>query len=362
MVTAEQHLHTGLRTDQRMALFGRLRMAEWIEMSEPEFSAEIAKLEKDPLFRKLCAGAGPGQNAVRRQRWPKGELSSGFYEFNEGVLAGGERVRVEEILGEKALLLPKIRKMGRAAFEKYFLYGEEPVTLEEIATRTGLSLADVQGINEILLEIGSEAEFSRPGREPGVRAYACLARLNVEPGEEAPSFEFFSPYWARGLYHIRYDLIERWKDGTVFDGAELRRLPHLLKRMETINLRQNTVFRILEALTGLQTGYLKSQKEDLKRPISLRQLAHRLDLAPSTVSRALSGRSVLLPWGKEVPLIMLLPGRRRVLRQVLGQWLEADGSQTDARLAVRLNEEYGIKVSRRTVNAVRNELGKSKRT
>ncbi len=344
-----------------MALFGRLRMAEWIEMSEPDFAAEIEKLEKDPLFRKLCTGGNEGQNIIHRQRWPKGELSSGFYEFNEAVLAGGERVRVEELLGEKAALLPKIRKMGRIAFEKYFLYGDDALTLEEIAKRTGQTLADVRAISDLLLEIGSEAEFSRPGREPGVRAYACLARLNVDEGAEEPQFEFFSPYWARGLYHIRYDLIERWKEGKVFDGNELRHLPHLLKRMETVNLRQNTVFRILESLTRLQATYLKTQKEDLKRPISLRQLSHRLDLAPSTVSRALSGRSVLLPWGKEIPLIQLLPGRRRILRKVLGTWLEEDGLTTDSRLAARLNDEYGIKVSRRTVNAVRNELGRSKR-
>src|SRR5262249_19697870 len=154
------------------------------------------------------------------------------------------------------------------------------------------------------------------------------ARLTCAEGE--PEFEFFSAHWARGLYRIRYDLLERWKDEGRLGGAERRRLPRLLKRLETVNLRQSTVFRILESLTRLQGPYLKSQDDRAQSPVSLRQLARRLELAPSTVSRALSGRSVLLPWGKEVPLITLLPGRRRLLRRILGDWLGGEASRGEA--------------------------------
>jgi len=160
---------------------------------------------------------------------------------------------------------------------------------------------------------------------------------------------------------LRYDLLEDWKRSGRLSGQDLRKLPHLLKRLETVNLRQNTMFRVLESLTKLQAEFLGSRSEESKRPISLRMLAHRLDLAPSTVSRALSGRSVLLPWGKEIPLIELLPGRRRILREVLSRWLEENLRVTDSSLAERLRQERGIRVSRRTVNAVRNELGKGKR-
>ena len=134
-------------------------------------------------------------------------------------------------------------------------------------------------------------------------------------------------------------------------------LRHLLKRIEIVNLRQNTLFRILESLTRLQTDYLGTRREDRKRPISLRMLARRLQLAPSTVSRAVSGRSIRLPWGKEVPLITRMPGRRNVVREVLTRWLSEPGPRpTDIELAQRLRHEYGIQVSRRTVNAARHEV------
>lgn len=354
MSKARQTLGMSLRADQRMAVLGRLRMAEWIEMPEREFAREIEKIEKDPLFQKLYFGTSQEPGVVRRQRWPRGSFGGALYEINEHLVAGTQRVKVEEALEKHARLLPRIRKMGQEIFERYFLYAEEALPLPEIAKLTGLSLDEIKGVNELLVEIGSQAEFSGAVPATAGHSYSCLARVAIENGE--PSFEFLSPYWARGLYRIRYDLLEEWKRGSRLEGTELRHLPHLLKRMETVNLRQNTIFRILESLSKLQTEFLITRQDDLKRPISLRKLALRLDLAPSTVSRAVSGRSIRLPWGKEAPLIELLPGRRRILREVLSRWLQENPRETDATFAQRLAKEYGILISRRTVNAVRNEL------
>ena len=343
-----------MQSQQRLALLGRLRMAEWIQMPEREFSRQVEEIEKDPLFRKLFFSEGAG--VIRRQRWPGGRYGGSFYELQEGTLATGERVRVEEALGDKKDLLPLIRKMGQENFERYFLYCDEGVPLAEIGRRTGIKVADVERIHDLLLEIGAQAEFFMPAREPGMsQSYSCLARISIE-GDE-PTYEFFQPYWARGLYQVRYDLLEEWKRGGRLEAQERRRLRHLLKRIEIVNLRQNTLFRILESLTRLQTDFLGTRREDRKRPISLRMLARRLQLAPSTVSRAVSGRSIRLPWGKEVPLITMMPGRRNVVREVLTRWLSEPGPRpTDIELAHRLRHEYGIQVSRRTVNAARHEV------
>jgi DNA-directed RNA polymerase specialized sigma54-like protein len=43
----------------------------------------------------------------------------------------------------------------------------------------------------------------------------------------------------------------------------------------------------------------------------------------------------------------------------MAQWLEEGVVSSDASLTERLKKEYGIKISRRTVNAVRNELIKT---
>lgn len=346
-----------VQTRQRQALLGRLKMADWIEMPEREFAQEIAAIERDPLFKKLYFGQEQASGVIRRQRWPRGRMAGSLFEINEAVLAGGGRVRVEELLAEGDDLMPKIRKMGREAFEKFFLFAEEALPVEELARRTGLTSREVEQVNDLLLKIGAEAEFVPARLEAAPAAgQVCLARLSVEDGE--PEFEFFSPYWARGLYQVRYDLLEKLKQSGALASEELKKLPRLLKRLETVNLRQNTVFRIMESVTQLQAGYLGSRREQDKRPISLRMLARRLDLAPSTVSRAIAGRSVLLPWGQEAALIQFLPGRRKVLREILALWFKDAPGQPDSFFTDKLRQERGIRVSRRTVNAVRHELVK----
>lgn len=350
-----------LAASQRLTVMGRMRMADWIEMPEREFAQEIVKLEKDPLFQKLYFGDGRIPGAFRRQRWPGGRLSGSFYEIDERTAAGaGERVGVEEFSAERAESISAIKRMGQKDFERYFIHGEDALTLEEIGRRTGLKPEEVRSVHELVVELGARAEFETtveaPSAAPG-RQSACLAQISLAGG--APTFEFYAPYWARGLYQVRHDLLDRWKDGGL-TPAERKHLPGLLKRLETFNLRQSTLYRLLEMVARLQADFLKSERAVDVRPISLRQLAKRLDLAPSTVSRAFARRSVQLPSQRELPLISFVPGRRCVLRELLGGWLAENGAVTDASLAERLKLERGISVSRRTVNAVRHELHAAK--
>ena len=351
-----------LANSQRLAVMGRMRMADWIEMPEREFAQEIVKLEKDPLFQKLYFGDGRIPSAFRRQRWPGGKLSGSFYEIDERTAAGaGERVGVEEFAQTRGAALAAIKRMGQKDFERYFLHGEDALTLEEIGRRTNLKPEDVRAIHELTVELGARAEFegktSAPAAAPGRQA-ACLAQISLKGG--APAFEFYAPYWARGLYQVRHDLLDRWKEGGL-TPQERKHLPAMLKRLETVNLRQSTLFRLLETVARLQADFLKSEHPEDVRPISLRQLAKRLDLAPSTVSRAFARRSVRLPSQRELPLIAFAPGRRSVLRELLGQWLAVSVAVTDAALVERLKSERGISVSRRTVNAVRHELKATKK-
>jgi transposase len=351
-----------LQNRQRLTVMGRLRMADWIEMPEREFAREVEKLEKDPLFQKLYFGDGRIPGAVRRQHWPGGTLAGSFYEIDERTAAGvGERVGVEEFAAERGAALAAIKRMGQKDFERYFLHGEDALTLEGIAQRTNLSPEEVRSIHELVLELGARAEFEGkvgiPTAAPSRQA-ACLARISLVDG--APSFEFYAPYWARGLYQIRFDLLEKWKAGGL-TPTERKHLPALVKRLETVNLRQSTLFRLLETIARLQADYLRSERAEDIKPISLRQLAKRLELAPSTVSRAFARRSVHLSSERELPLIAFAPGRRSVLRELLGQWLAAGVDVTDASLVERLKSERGIVVSRRTVNAVRHELKAVKR-
>ena len=160
----------GLRTQQRLAILGRLRMADWIEMPEREFARQVERVEKDELFRKLYFGAPGLPSAIRRRRWPGGRMSSSFYDVDESRVASGERVDVEGRLDAHKDVLKLIKRIGQKPFERYFLQAEDAVTLPEIAKRTGLTEAEVGRVHDLLLEIGAEAEFAALPRRPRRRA------------------------------------------------------------------------------------------------------------------------------------------------------------------------------------------------
>ena len=50
-------------------------------------------------------------------------------------------------------------------------------------------------------------------------------------------------------------------------------------------------------LVALQSGYFHSGDEGDLRPLTLAKVADRLDLAESTVSRAISNKYIRTPWG-----------------------------------------------------------------
>jgi len=345
------------RLERRLSLYGRIRMSNLIQMREPEFAREVAAIERDPLFQTLFYGRGGLPRAILRQRWPGGRLCGSCFGLAENVAGSGAPAPVEEFLARHAGLVSSIQQMGVEAFERYFIHASEPLPLEDIARRTGLDLAEVRAINDLLLEIGAHVAAQPAGREPApVRSFVCLARVGWEEG--LPTFEFFFPHWARGLYQVRYDLLEQWKMKGILSPRDMRRLPGLLRRIEAANMRQNTLFRIVQGLVRLQSDFLVSHRTELQHPISQRQFARTLQLSPSTVSRALGGRSVLLPWGEEAPLLRLAPSRRQVVRAIVAAWLSGGARrETDAILAARLETECGIRVSRRTVTTVRHELG-----
>jgi RNA polymerase sigma-54 factor len=194
----------------------------------------------------------------------------------------------------------------------------------------------------------------------GIR-YHCIASIEKDPREpENLFFRFMTPYWARGKYVVQYDRLEDWKKERNLGSENKKKLRHLLKKVELLNMRQDTLFQILSRVTSEQSSFLRSRVGSRRRPLSLRELSRRIGVAPSTVSRAVSNRSVQLPWGEEAPLKSLLTGQRLVILSIMTDWM-SDGrlgeGVTDESLMQRLAAESGISVSRRTVNECRRKLG-----
>ncbi|MBK8575516.1 MAG: hypothetical protein IPN90_07530 [Elusimicrobia bacterium] len=132
-----------------------------------------------------------------------------------------------------------------------------------------------------------------------------------------------------------------------------------VRRLEFINWRQNTLYRLLDFVCHAQRFYLATQDISKKTPITQRQLAKRLAVAPSTVNRAIQGRSLVLPWDEEVLLEDMFCSRKHLCLGVLQNMEGEDshgGQQTDLELQKELLARFGFLVPRRTLNSYRRSL------
>jgi hypothetical protein len=346
----------------KLALQGRLTAVKWIALTEPQVAREAKGIESDPIFRRLMYGGGGSRPVLSRRRWPASKIHPGFYELKDDIASAPGSSNIQDILDKRRSLLRLIRRMGQANFERYFLYGLEALPLPEICRRLGLSLKQGENVLSLVLEVGARSEFFRPtpaSRLAGLRFHR-IARIEMDPRDpENLFFQFLAPHWARGRYELDYEELEEWKRREALGPAERRRLRKLLNRIELLNMRQDTLFQILSRITSTQSAFLRSRMEHRRRPLSLRELARRIGVAPSTVSRAVGARSVELPWGQEIPLKDLLSGQRLVILSLLARWNESGEigpRTTDEQLMRRLAHEAGIAVSRRTVNECRRKL------
>ena len=88
-----------------------------------------------------------------------------------------------------------------------------------------------------------------------------------------------------------------------------------------------------------------------------KELAERIKLAPSSVSRAIRGKSIDTPWGEEIPLKHFFPKPKRFRKELLKQLLETDkGLSSDETIRAKLQEQFGVAISRRSVANLRKEL------
>jgi hypothetical protein len=72
-------------------------------------------------------------------------------------------------------------------------------------------------------------------------------------------------------------------------------------------------------------------------------------------------KSVQLPWGHEVMLSHLMPGQRKVVLSILEKITTgSDVPATDMALSRRIEDEFKVKVSRRTITACRHVLDRRK--
>jgi len=331
-----------------------MEQANLLEMTEEEFNRLTVEIESSPLFKRLYRR----ERIVRYQIYPKTDLSSRFYQLNEEIAVGSTgNLDIEALLSDKEGIVRQIQKMGLDNFKRYFLYPEPRLSVEEIAEECNLELPEVEKINSLINEFSIISEFYHPSTlnsEHGIH-YSKVA--SIESGLEGFVVGYISPSYARGRYEIDYEKFEELKGDGAFSAAEVKEMRKLFKRLELINSRKDTVTQILKGILEKQSLYFESGNIKAILPFSQKELAKRIGLVPSSISRAIRGRSIETPWREEKALKDFFPRPKMFKKELVKQLLETrEEFSSDEAIKIKLEQKFGVSVSRRSIADLRKEL------
>jgi transposase len=332
----------------------RLQQANLLEMPEEEFNKLTAEVEGSPLFEKLYQK----EKIVRYQRYPKTDISARFYELNEEVAAGGiGALDIESLLSNKEAVVRQIQKMGLEKFEHYFLYPEPGTSVQEIAQECDLDIPEVEKINSLINEFCVMSEFYHPSTLSSGHGIHYSKVASIERGSEGFVIGYFAPCYARGRYSIDYERFEELKGNGAFSAAEAKEIRQLFKKLELINSRKDTATRILHGIVEKQALYFESGNSKALLPFSQKELAEKIGVVPSSISRAISGRSLETPFGEEKALKDFFPKPRMFRKELVRQLLETgEEFPSDEAIKAKLEQKFGVSISRRSVANLRKEL------
>ena len=341
-----------LQMRQELSQVLRMEQASLLEIPEDEFHKLIAELEQSPLFKRLYQK----EKLIRYQRFPRTDISPSFYQLEEEMVADKGSLDVESLLLNKEHIVPHIQKLGLEKFKQYFLFPESGMPLEEIATECNLEVSEVKQINDLIDEFSIMSEFYHPSHvtTDSIR-YSKIASVNED--DKGFVIGYFSASLARGRYSIDYGGFEELTATSTFTEAEAKEAKQLFKRLELVNSRKDTVTQILQNIIRKQALYLESGDLKSLLPFSQKELAEKIGVASSSVSRAIRAKSIETPWREEVPLKHFFPRPRKFRQELLRQLLETDNQlSSDEAIRTKLWEQFGVAISRRSVANLRKEL------
>jgi RNA polymerase sigma-54 factor len=149
--------------------------------------------------------------------------------------------------------------------------------------------------------------------------------------------------------------------------VEFRQIKKLVKTMEYVNARRSTVSRVLETIVQRQDQFLRSGHQEDLRDLTQEELARRLGVHSSTISRIVASKSVLTPWNEERRIKDFL-GRRSVegVLAKIQDLVEEEaglirsgvrpGPFRDVELCRALAERQGPRIALRTMSKYRSLL------
>lgn len=353
---------TNLKLTNRTQLSVRnaMRFSNVLEMSEEDASRLASLLESDPVFQKLFRTQDPELKVFSRQRFPASRLSTSFYEIPDRAAEPTASPDIEPLVERHKNLVGKIRAIGAEKYEDYFLHEKGDKPQGKIAEELGLSLETVREIQGLTDQVLMNPDFfaakmASTGAPELKMRYTRLAEYAAKPGG-GPEISFLSPGMARGTYKINYDKIRKLKAGGALSEKERKTLQETVRILEMINSRRNLIYSILTRIPKWQREFFESADWDRLKPFAQKSAAQELKVTPAAVCRAIQDRSVLPPNGQETPLADFFPSAKDIIKRKVAGFVRRNKDRTDEEIRKILEKDFGVRLSRRSVNVYRNEI------
>ena len=166
--------------------------------------------------------------------------------------------------------------------------------------------------------------------------------------------EVFTPFagWLRVNPGFKAALSECAEAGREKWSAAVEQAALITKCLQQ---RNHTMRRLMQIIAQEQRDFIVGSDGDL-RPLTRAQIAKALGVHESTISRAVSGKTIALPNGRIIPLAKFFDRSLSVRDRVRHLVENEPYPLTDDEIAAALARE-GVHVARRTVAKYRNMLG-----
>lgn len=201
------------------------------------------------------------------------------------------------------------------------------------------------GEHETAQLTGSEGVYHHPD--------IIISRMNDEP-DSPLMIEIGVPYnGALRVNPLFREALQQAPD----DKAELWQadMEHANLFVKCLQQRNNTISRLIQRLAVIQRNFILCGDAQLK-PLTRAELAIELDVHESTISRAVSSKTVQIPSRRIIPLSMFFD-RSLHVRTILKSFIEQERKPlSDTQIARMLSKE-GYEVARRTVAKYRSMEG-----
>ena len=133
-----------------------------------------------------------------------------------------------------------------------------------------------------------------------------------------------------------------------------------------VNSRKTIIYQVVQNIVETQRDFLESGNSRDLEPFTQASLAEKIGVEASLISRAISGKAIRIPQGRETSLKTFFPTKKQLRKELIREIIEQEKTAlqnkiikkpySDGEIRKKLKEDYGISVSRRSVSEWRLDL------